>query len=84
MAKYTEEIKKIESMITIARELNKAFAGDPETSYKNGLSAMEFVIAICEPLVADIRGRGTASEQKAPVFNLEQERKRLKADGRVL
>ena len=86
MAKYTEEIKKIEQIITTAKELNKAFAGDPETSYKNGLSAMEFVISICEPLITDLRGRPAANEQsgKLQVFDLEQERAKLKAEGKVI
>lgn len=94
-----KEVTQLEELITIAKNLNKAFAGGPDTSYKNGLSAMGFVIAVCEPLIADIKGRKAANEQArhgtwamegnqsvagSSGFNLERERARLKAEGKVI
>lgn len=85
MAKYSKEIPKIEEIIKIAKEIAKSFTGGPGTSYGTGLTAMELVVAVCEPLIPDIRGRDAANEQAVrPVFNLEQERKKLRAEGKVI
>jgi len=77
-----KEVKQLETLI----ENTKSMSNSLVKIYPSASLALKYMADDQNILLADLKGRPAANEQngKQRVFNLEAERKRLKAEGKVL
>ena len=77
-----KEVRQLEELISSMKSASDALV----KVYPTGSLTLKYMGDDLKTVVADLKGRPAANEQsgKRQVFNLEQERKKLKAEGKVI
>jgi hypothetical protein len=77
-----KEVKQLETLIESMKSASNALV----TVYPTASLTLKYMSDDIKTIVADLKGRPAANEQsgKRQVFDLEQERAKLKAEGKVI